>query len=67
MDKKLTRSRNNRMIAGVCGGVAEYFSLDPSLVRLAYALLTLFTAFSGVIVYIIMWLVIPEENKQYND
>lgn len=67
MDKKLTRSRNNRMIAGVCGGVAEYFSLDPSLVRLGYALLTLFTAFSGVIVYIIMWLIIPEENKRYND
>lgn len=60
--KRLYRSRSNVVISGVCGGVAEYFDLDPTLVRLGYVLLTLFTAFSGVIFYIIAALVIPVEN-----
>lgn len=57
-NKKLYRS-NDRMLAGVCAGIAEYFDLDPTMVRLGYALLTVFTAFSGVIVYIIACIVIP--------
>lgn len=62
MDKKLTRSQN-RVIAGVCGGLAEYFDLDPTLVRLGFSLLTIFSAaFPGLLVYIICVLVIP--NKQ---
>ena len=56
--KRLFRS-NDRMLGGVCSGLAEYFDLDPTLVRVAYALLTLLTVFSGVIVYIIMWIIIP--------
>ena len=64
-DKKLTRSRSSRMLAGVCGGLSDYFGLDPSLVRIAYALLTLFTAFAGSIVYIVLWVIIPEEKNQY--
>ena len=48
-NRKLTRS-NDRMIAGVCAGLAEYFGFDTTLVRVAYALLTVFTAFSGVII-----------------
>lgn len=44
-NRKLTRS-NDRMIAGVCAGLAEYFGFDTTLVRVAYALLTMFTAFS---------------------
>ena len=44
-NKKLTRSRKERMIAGVCGGLAEYFGWDPTLVRIVYALATIFTAF----------------------
>ena len=47
-NKKLTRS-DNRMLAGVCAGLAEYFGTDVTLVRVIYALLTFFTAFSGVI------------------
>lgn len=65
-DKKLIRPRTNRMIAGVCGAIAQYFGLDASLVRIGYAILTLFTAFAGVPVYLIAWLVIPQEDNRYN-
>ena len=61
MEKKLTRS-NDRVLAGVCAGLAEYFDFDPVLVRVAYAFLTFFTAFCGVIFYPILWLVIPEKG-----
>lgn len=61
-NKKLTRSRSDKMLAGVCGGLAEYFGLDSSLVRIGYVLLSLFTAFAGVLVYIIMWLIVPEKR-----
>ncbi|MDN0072468.1 PspC domain-containing protein [Bacteroides caecigallinarum] len=60
-NRKLSRS-NDRMIAGVCAGLAEYFGLDTTLVRVGYALLTVFTAFSGVIVYLILMIVIPERK-----
>ncbi|MBQ6548438.1 MAG: PspC domain-containing protein [Prevotella sp.] len=61
MDKKLTRS-NDRVIAGVCSGIAEYLDFDIVMVRLAYAFLTLFTCFSGVIFYIVLWIVMPERK-----
>lgn len=61
MTKKLMRS-NDRVFAGVCGGLAEYFDFDPVLVRIAYAFLTLFTAFSGLIFYLVLWLVMPEKR-----
>lgn len=61
MSKKLTRS-NDRVIAGVCGGIAEYLDFDPVLVRIAYAFLTVFTAFCGLIFYIVLWICIPEKN-----
>ena len=57
-EKKLTRS-SNRMIAGVCAGIAEYFGWDPTLLRIVYILATFFTAFAGVIIYIILWIVMP--------
>lgn len=58
--RKLTRS-DNKMIAGVCGGLAEFFDFDVTLVRAIYALATVFTAFSGCIVYVILWLVMPRK------
>ena len=61
MDKKLTRS-NDRVIAGVCSGIAEYLDFDIVMVRLAYAFLTLFTCFSGVIFYFVLWIVMPERK-----
>ena len=57
-EKKLTRS-SNRMIAGVCAGIAEYFGWDTTLLRIVYVLATFFTAFAGVIIYIILWIVMP--------
>ncbi|MDD3079193.1 MAG: PspC domain-containing protein [Paludibacter sp.] len=61
MEKKLRRSRN-QMIAGVCAGIAEYFNLDPTIVRVAYVLLSIMSAaFPGILVYIILMLVMPVE------
>ena len=61
MDKKLTRS-NNKMIAGVCSGFAEYMDIDPTVVRVAFAALTFFTAFSGVLFYIVAWAIMPPKT-----
>lgn len=60
MSKKLYRSRDDRMIAGVCGGLADYFNVDSSLVRLAVLFIFLFQGV-GLIAYIIAWLVMSEE------
>lgn len=59
--KGIYRSRD-RKIAGVCGGIAQYFDFDVTLVRLIYVLATVTTAFSGVLVYLIAWLVVPSEE-----
>ena len=58
--KKLRRSQD-RVIGGVCGGLAEYFGFDITVVRVVYALLTFFTGFSGIPVYLILWLVMPSK------
>ena len=59
--KKLVRPREGRKMTGVCAAFAYYLSLDVTLVRVVYALLSLFTVFVGVIAYIILSFVIPEE------
>ena len=60
VEKKLTRS-TNKVLAGVCGGIAEYFDIDPTLVRICYAALSIFTAaFPGVLLYIIMLILMPQ-------
>ncbi|MBR2782825.1 MAG: PspC domain-containing protein [Firmicutes bacterium] len=60
--KNLYRSTGKRMLGGVCGGIAEYFGIDATIIRLLYVILTLFTAcFPGVILYIICLFVIPED------
>ena len=65
MEKKLYRSSKNKMIAGVCGGIAEYFGWDPTVVRLVYALLSCLVAgFPGVLVYIIFAIVVPLDTKK---
>ena len=56
--KQLKRS-SKKVIAGVCGGIGEYCGWDPTLVRVVYILLTIFTAFAGLLVYIILWIVMP--------
>ena len=60
MSKKLYRSRDDRMIAGVCGGLADYFNVDSSLIRLAVLFVFLFQGV-GLIAYIIAWLIMSEE------
>lgn len=57
--KKLYKSRDNRMISGVCAGIAEYFNMDPTIIRLAWGLFSLLGG-SGVLGYIIAAIVIPE-------
>ncbi|HEY9551479.1 MAG TPA: PspC domain-containing protein [Prevotella sp.] len=58
--KRIVRS-NDRVIAGVCSGLANYLDMDVALFRIIYAILTVCTAFSGIIIYLICWLVMPEE------
>ena len=62
MNKRLTRS-SNRMLAGVCGGIADYFEIDPTLVRVGYAALSVFSAgFPGLLLYIILCVVMPTDR-----
>lgn len=59
---RLYRSRTNRIIAGVAGGLGEYFDIDPTLVRVIFILLSVFHG-GGVIIYLILWLIVPEEGS----
>jgi len=60
MVKKLYRSRDEKMIAGVCGGLAEYFEIDPTIVRLLFLALLIFGG-GGLLIYIIMWIIVPQK------
>lgn len=61
--RQLRRSVANRVIAGVCGGLAEYFDLDPTVVRVGYVLLSILSiAFPGILVYLILWVLIPSRD-----
>ena len=57
--QRLTRSATDKLLGGVCGGIAEYFGWDPSLVRLAWVIGTLVTSGGGLIVYILAWIIMP--------
>ena len=59
MEKKLYRSAQNKKLAGVCGGIAEYFNIDPTVVRLVWILVSLFVGF-GLLAYIIALIVMPQ-------
>jgi phage shock protein C len=60
--QRLFRSRRNYMVAGVCGGLGEYFNIDPTIIRLA-AVLSLLLAGSGLLVYLVAWIIIPAEPR----
>jgi phage shock protein C len=62
MAKKFYRSKKDRVIAGVCGGIAEYFDIDPIIVRLI-ALSLVLSAGGGIIAYIIAWIAVPNEPE----
>ena len=61
--KKLYRSRTDKMIAGVCGGLGQYLGVDPTLIRLTFVLLLLFGIGSGLLVYLAMMLLVPLEPE----
>jgi phage shock protein C len=58
--RKLYRSNTNRMLAGVCGGLAEYFNLDPTLIRVLFVVLAVLGG-SGVVLYLAMWIIVPKQ------
>jgi len=63
--KRLRRSRKERIVAGFFGGLAEYFGLDPSLLRIAYVLATIFTlGIPGIVFYVMMIVIVPVEPKR---
>lgn len=65
MNKRLYRSKKNKIIGGVCGGIAEYLDIDPTVIRVIYVILTVFTGFIlGIIAYLLLWLIIPREPEK---
>lgn len=63
--RPLRRSTSNRMIAGVLGGLADYFDFDPTLLRALYVVVSIISvAFPGILVYIVLWMVVPEEGSR---
>ncbi|GAH60048.1 unnamed protein product [marine sediment metagenome] len=66
MKKKLYRSEKDHMIAGVCGGIAEYFDVDSTLIRLLTVIFVLLGG-AGVVAYIIAWIIIPKNSEQVSD
>ena len=62
--KTLVRTRDGRIVAGVCSGMAEYFGIDANLIRVIVAVLTVFTGGVGALAYLAAWVVIPEEGEK---
>lgn len=63
VNRRLYRSRNDRMIAGVCGGLAEYTRLDPAIWRVIFVILLLPGGLPGFIPYVLLWIIVPEQPK----
>jgi phage shock protein C len=60
--KRLYRSKNDRILGGVCAGLGEHLDIDPTVIRLVWAVITVLSIGTGVLVYIIAWILIPEED-----
>ena len=64
VNRKLVRSRSNKMIGGVCGGFAEYFGWAPWLVRFLYVLVSILSAaFPGILIYLLLWVLMPKAEQ----
>ena len=61
--KKLLRTRDGRLVAGVCSGIGDYLGVDANVIRLIFALITVFTAGLGILLYLVAWVVLPEEGE----
>jgi phage shock protein PspC (stress-responsive transcriptional regulator) len=62
--KVLRRTRDGRMLAGVCAGVADYFGLDVTLVRVIWAVASVITGGAGALAYLVAWIIIPDEGQK---
>ena len=62
--KVLVRSRKGRMVAGICAGLAEYFGVDVTLVRVIVAVIAVITGGAGILAYLVLWAIIPEEGEK---
>lgn len=62
--KMLIRPQQGRMVAGVCAGLGDYFGADPNVIRVIFAALTLFSLGAAALVYLVGWVVIPEEGEE---
>ena len=60
--KKLKRSRNNKMLCGVCAGIGEYLNIDPTVVRILWAILSLSSVGVGVVIYFLAAVIVPDED-----
>ncbi|MDD1701130.1 MAG: PspC domain-containing protein [Methanoregula sp.] len=60
--KRLYRPKNERMLGGVCAGLGEYLDVDPMVIRLIWVVVTVLSVGTGIIIYILAWIIIPEEN-----
>ena len=60
--KRLYRSRKDRMLGGVCAGLGEHLDVDPTVIRLVWVVLTAISMGMGILVYILAWIIIPEED-----
>ncbi len=63
--KRLTRSKKNRIIAGVCGGIGEYLDIDPTVIRVIWAILTVASYGTGLLAYLLAWVIIPEAEPTH--
>jgi phage shock protein C len=60
--QRLYRSKNNRIMGGVCAGLGEHLDVDPTVIRLIWAVVTLLSFGTGIIIYILAWIIIPEDD-----
>jgi phage shock protein C len=65
--KRLTRTKKNRIIAGVCGGIGEYLDVDPTVIRVIWVILTIISVGAGIIAYGAAWLIIPPEEESITE
>ena len=65
--KRLYRSKKDRMLGGVCAGLGEHLDIDPTVIRLIWAVITVISVGTGVLVYILAWILIPEEDPSSSE
>jgi phage shock protein C len=63
--KRLYRSRKEKMLGGVCGGLGEHIDVDPTIIRLVWAVVTVLSVGMGILIYLIAWILIPESPDEY--